>query len=206
MRSSLHRLFLAPALACAILCPSLALRAQQDGPRTRPRRVTATPAPEVQTPEQTDSQTETNTPRLSAEPLIRIGLSTGARSVTVSTTGRLLRVDGAEVNQLELARVRIEPRVLPPLDAPTPDASTGEEELFDTASKRTHAPPNSFPSTKESKAAPGGEIKTARSAPPKTDAMTAPRGNVRLASRTNAATRGAVLYEPGNTKPLADVR
>src|SRR5687768_8719658 len=87
MSSSLHRFLLAPALACAVLCPSLLLRAQ-DGARTRPRRVGA-PTPEAQTPSQTYPEAEPPATRLTAEPSIRIGLSTNARSVTVSTTGRL---------------------------------------------------------------------------------------------------------------------
>ncbi len=203
MRSSLHRFLLAPALACALLCPSFAPRAQ-DGARTRPRRVN-TPTPEVQQPAQTSTEVETPAARLTAEPFIRIGLATNARSVTVSTTGRLLRVDGAGTEQIELARVRIEPRVLPPPDAMPPDIQS-EDDLMETASARTTAPPNPSISPKESKTAPRSEIKTARSVPSKPDAANASRGGVRLASRTSVATRGAVLYEPGNTRPLADVR
>jgi stage II sporulation protein D len=199
MRSSLHRFFFAHALACALLCTPFALRAQE-GTRTRPRRVN-TPAPEVQTQEQTISEVEPPAARLEAEPSIRIGLSTNARSVTVSTTGRL-RVEGAETNQPELARVRVEPRVMPPLDAPPPDTST-EEDSTDVAAERSSAQPSVVNTSKESKTAPKGEIKTARPAPSKTSTT---GGGVRLASRTNVVARGAVLYEPGTTKPLADVR
>jgi stage II sporulation protein D len=209
MRSSLHRLLLAPALACALLCPPLAPVAQ-DGARTRPRRVSAPPS-ELPPPEQTNSETEKPAPRLDAEPFIRIGLSTNARSVTVSTTGRLLRVDGAGAERLELARVRVEPRVLPPPDATPPDIPD-EDDLTDAASARTTRTPGSAAAAKEDKGAPKGEVKTARSVPPRSEAVsprsdaTAPRGGVRLASRTSVASRGAVLYEPGSTRPLADVR
>ena len=204
MRPSLHRFFFAHALACALLFTPFALRAQ-DGARTRPRRV-GTPAPEVQTPEvrtqeQSIPQVETPPARLEAEPLIRIGLSTNARSVTVSTTGRL-RVEGAETNQPELARVRVEPRVMPPLEATPPDASD-EEDFSDAAAAQTTARPNVVSTSKESRTTPGTEMKTARPAPSRSGTT---GGGVRLASRTNVVSRGAVLYEPGTTKPLADVR
>jgi stage II sporulation protein D len=203
MRSSLHRKIIAPVLACALLCSPFALRAQ-DGPRTRPRRVN-NPAPETTAPEITlDAPRlaagETPTVRrLSAEPSIRIGLATDARSVTVSTTGRLLRIEGAgeESNRLELARVRIEPRFFPPPVVPASEsAGDAESARWPGATKRPA----------RSAAATGVEIKTEKSSTRNPSAQPDAKSSVRLSSRTSVATRGAVLYEPGKNMPLADVR
>ena len=59
--------------------------------------------------------------RIEQEPSVRIGLTTTARSVTISTTGRLLDTSNpsAPPAPFETARVRIEPRSMPPL-TPTP--------------------------------------------------------------------------------------
>src|SRR5205085_724053 len=60
------------------------------------------------------------TTRLTNEPVIRIGLATSARSVTISTAAPALNVttgtsENAPPQPLAAARVRIEPRVLAPL-------------------------------------------------------------------------------------------
>jgi stage II sporulation protein D len=92
----------------ALLCPTLSLA--QSAEASRPRRTqsssTETAAPAVQ-----------QTARLLAEPTVRIGLATNARSVTISTTGRLMKLtdDATAPEALTVARVRIEPRVLAPL-------------------------------------------------------------------------------------------
>ncbi|HKS26202.1 MAG TPA: SpoIID/LytB domain-containing protein [Pyrinomonadaceae bacterium] len=91
-------------IAYSLLCPALLL-----GQDTRPRRAqasTETRPPVAQT-----------TTRLMAEPTVRIGLATNARSVTVSTNGRLMKMtdEAAAPEALSVARVRIEPRVLAPL-------------------------------------------------------------------------------------------
>ena len=59
------------------------------------------------------------------EPQIRIGLAIDVRSATVSTTGRLLQAtgDGATLLALDVARVRLEPRLLSPLPAITSENS-----------------------------------------------------------------------------------
>jgi stage II sporulation protein D len=118
--------FIALSVAFALLAQSYALA--QDV-QTRPRRVQAeTPiAPPVQPAREDFAVT-----RLNAEPSIRIGLSTSARSVTISTSGQaltLLRTQPGEAQApapLSVARVRIEPRMLAPLPAP----QTGEGGLF----------------------------------------------------------------------------
>lgn len=98
-RSKIAALF----IAYSLLYPLLVLA--QD---SRPRR--------AQTPAG-DTAPVTQTTRLSAEPTVRIGLATNARSVTVSTQGRLMKItdEAAAPEALSVARVRIEPRVLAPL-------------------------------------------------------------------------------------------
>lgn len=96
---------------------------------TRPRRVEQQQFP---TSPSTDTDAEpapvvVPTVRLDSEPTIRVGLATGARSVTISTAGGDLFLapgvapDGmstnAQATPLGVARVRIEPRVLAPLAA-----------------------------------------------------------------------------------------
>ncbi|HEX8747822.1 MAG TPA: SpoIID/LytB domain-containing protein [Pyrinomonadaceae bacterium] len=100
-RSKITALFITYALI------SPALLVAQD---TRPRRA------------QTSSDdrppvTQNKTTRLTAEPTVRIGLATNARSVTVSTGGRLTKIVDESIGPeaLPVARVRIEPRVLAPL-------------------------------------------------------------------------------------------
>jgi stage II sporulation protein D len=191
MRSSFHRLFAATLLCCALVAPPLAALAQdaQPPPATRPRRVTA---PEWPTTTSSDPasipEIEPEPVRLTKEPVIRIGLATGARSVTVSTTAPALNAtDIAEQPlPLELTRVRIEPRFYtPPLTAPD-DQSDVETA---SASAKTSGTPNvnakSGTSAVNTNARPGG---------------------VRLTARAVAPSRGEALYAPGSTKPLLDLR
>ncbi|MCA1635985.1 MAG: SpoIID/LytB domain-containing protein [Acidobacteria bacterium] len=136
---------------------------------------------------------------INSEPTIRIGLATAARSVTISTTGRLLHIEGvgAESGRIELARVRIEPRFLPPPTAPAVETPVEDESIAwaDTTIRPTRGA-----------GPPKGEIKTEKSSARISPAPPNAKSGVRLSSRTNAATRGAVLYEQGQTMPLADVR
>ncbi|MCA1564799.1 MAG: SpoIID/LytB domain-containing protein [Acidobacteria bacterium] len=114
--------FIALSVAFALLAQSFALA---QGEQTRPRRVgtDATDAPPVQ-PARDDVVV---VKRLDAEPSIRIGLSTSARSVTISTSGQeltLLQMQPGETSApaaLTVARVRIEPRMLAPLPASPKD-------------------------------------------------------------------------------------
>ncbi|HEX8174753.1 MAG TPA: SpoIID/LytB domain-containing protein [Pyrinomonadaceae bacterium] len=100
-RSKITALF----ITYALLCPSLLLA--QD---SRPRRA------QTSSEDRTPPVTQTTT-RLMAEPTVRIGLATNARSVTVSTNGRLTKIvdESAAPEALPVARVRIEPRLLAPL-------------------------------------------------------------------------------------------
>jgi stage II sporulation protein D len=123
MSSSSFTKLLTVVLAHVLILAPLA-RAQE----TRPRRAGQQQYPATETnvePVAIDAPTG----RLDSEPLIRIGLATGARSVTISTTGETL-VATTETNAsqqptpLGVARVRVEPRVLAPL------APQAESELF----------------------------------------------------------------------------
>ncbi|HEX6183069.1 MAG TPA: SpoIID/LytB domain-containing protein [Pyrinomonadaceae bacterium] len=185
MRSSFHRLFAATLLSCALVSPTLVLRAQQQ-PATRPRRATT---PEWPTKPTNDEpvplpEIEPEPLHLTQEPVVRIGLVTGARSVTVSTTGPALNAtDTAEQPlPLEVARVRIEPRSYPQLPPLAPEVEGGVQ----TAATSSVNSQTAATSSVNSKQAAGG--------------------GVRLTSRAVAPLRGEALYEPGSTKPLLDVR
>src|SRR5919107_2872895 len=142
MRSSCKRFLTAVLLTCALVSPTLILNAQDGRPATRPRRATApvewpttstsepAPVPEV----------EPEVVRLTKEPVIRIGLATGARSVTVSTTGSVLNATDSTQQPLplELARVRIEPRAYPAVPALTPEE--GEVQTASTSSNKSAVP------------------------------------------------------------------
>src|SRR5215207_9654426 len=129
MRSSCKRLLTAALLTCALVSPTLILNAQDGQPATRPRRATAPvewPATNTSEPP-TVPEVEPEIVRLTKEPVVRIGLATGARSVTVSTTGSVLNATdaGEQPLLLELARVRIEPRAYPALTPPAPVEESG---------------------------------------------------------------------------------
>ncbi|HEX8719176.1 MAG TPA: SpoIID/LytB domain-containing protein [Pyrinomonadaceae bacterium] len=197
MRSSFQRIFAATLLACAVVSQTVASMAQdvQGQPTTRPRRATPPPPPPSSwpTPEAEDDgpvpplQIGTEIATLTREPVVRIGLATGARGVNVSTTAPALKATeaGEQPVTLELARVRIEPRSYPQLPLPAPGEAGGVE---------------SAPSTSNSSAASQG----VRRAGEARDEATG--GGVRLTARTAAPVRGEAIYAPGSAKPLADLR
>src|SRR5919204_3587103 len=125
MPSSVQRFFAATLLSCALVSPSIILRAQDSSQTvTRPRRATTSEWPTPTPDDAAVTEPAAEPVRLKDEPVIRVGLAADARSVTVSTTGRLLNATetGAQPAPFEVARVRVEPRSLPPLAAPTPGA------------------------------------------------------------------------------------
>ncbi|HEX8354011.1 MAG TPA: SpoIID/LytB domain-containing protein [Pyrinomonadaceae bacterium] len=182
MRSSFRKLFAASLLSCALVAPPPAAVAQdapQQPPATRPRRASAPAWPTTTTSDPAAiHEIEPEPVRLTKEPVIRIGLATGARSVTVSTTAPALdATDAAEQPlSLGLARVRVEPRSYAPLPQPAPDDESGVETA--SASAKNSGAPNN-------RAAGGG---------------------VRLTSRAVAPARGEAIYAPGSAKPLLDLR
>jgi stage II sporulation protein D len=208
MRSSFRRFSSATLISCALLIPHLALRAQDAGQSvTRPRRATSETWPTTPPDQFPIPEVETETARITTEPLIRIGLAVNARSVTVSTNGHLLNAtdSGAQPVPFEVTRVRVEPRSLPPLPVPTPDVEgdTGVE----VASSST-TPNTSPPITKSaSNAAPGGPLSPSKAhASTSSTASPSGRDGVRLTSRVTSPTRGEVLYAAGSARPLADER
>ncbi|HEV2801874.1 MAG TPA: SpoIID/LytB domain-containing protein [Pyrinomonadaceae bacterium] len=120
--------FIALSVAFVLMAQGF-VRAQTDA--TRPRRV----GTDAQTAAPSSPQTARDDlafKRLDREPTIRIGLSTTARSVTISTSGQSLSVLSAQPGeppagaatvptQLAVSRVRIEPRMLTPLLPAPPD-------------------------------------------------------------------------------------
>ena len=105
-------------LIFVLIAPTL-LVAQDSSQQTRPRRATEVkpPAPDV------PGETQVELTKLTGEPTVRIGLSTDARSVTISTMGQLLSTtsETQPPAPLSAARVRIESRALTPL--PPADAA-----------------------------------------------------------------------------------
>ena len=221
MRSSVRRIFSATLIACALLLPHLALRAQVAGPAaTRPRRATSPAWPTTTPDEQITPQVETEPARITTEPFIRIGLAVNARSVTVSTAGHLLNASspGVEPTPFEVSRIRVEPRSYPPLPAPTADADS------ETASTSTNKSQTSTPiNASSSNAAPHSNAVTTSSANSKpsgtaskpgasSSVASAPtaspssRDGVKLTSRATAPVRGEALYASGSARPLVDER
>ena len=96
--------------------------AQQTREDTRPRRTQpAWPAPSASTPVITPPAL---TPLSGPEPMIRVALTTDARSAVISTTGHLMNASGTSKTllALESSRVRVVPRLLSPLPATNDDA------------------------------------------------------------------------------------
>ncbi len=119
-------------LAQSLSLPSLALSQDQVRDESRPRR-TQTAAPQagsnaewrLPANESPASVIEHAVLAPGPEPQIRIALGIDVRAATVSTTGRLLQAtgDGATLLALDVARVRLEPRLLSPLPPITKENS-----------------------------------------------------------------------------------
>ncbi|HEV3468609.1 MAG TPA: SpoIID/LytB domain-containing protein [Pyrinomonadaceae bacterium] len=194
MRPSFSRFFVASLLAHSLAFSPAHSRAQDAQTYTRPRRVAPAPAEEAKAPATEAVAIE----RLNGEPLIRIGLAASTRSVNVSTTGRLLSLTspGAQPAPLEVARVRVEPRSLPP---PT-ETNQGEGEPArgtETAGGRPAAPkadPRATPSLKPTSSS---VVNTTSAKPP---------AGARPASRSSVAVRGAAVYAAGVAQPIFDAR
>lgn len=213
MRSSFRRLFAATLLCCALVAPPLAAVAQdapQQQPATRPRRASAPEWPTTTTSDPAAiPEIEPEPVRLTKEPLIRVGLATGARSVTVSTTGPALNATlaGEQPLPLELARVRVEPRSYQQFPQPLPDDESGLETASAPA-KNSGAPDASLrpgAAAANTNARPGATA-AASQVPRRGNASSDQAGGVRLTSRASAPARGEALYAPGSSKPLHDLR
>ncbi|MBV9209010.1 MAG: SPOR domain-containing protein, partial [Acidobacteria bacterium] len=102
------------ALLFIFLLPAQTLLLAQDASQqTRPRRATEAKPPAIDPV----SEPQVELTKLTGEPTVRIGLSTDARAVTISTTGQLLSTtsETQAPAPLSAARVRVESRALTPL-------------------------------------------------------------------------------------------
>ncbi|MGB8510675.1 MAG: SpoIID/LytB domain-containing protein [Pyrinomonadaceae bacterium] len=199
MRFSFPTKSLSLCAAHALLCAALTPHAQeipQTQEHTRPRRAAAVSA---RAGEQTDVSTQrtenvSGAFRLNAVPTVRIGLTSDARSVNVSTTGKLLDASDAHAAPLpfETSRVRLEPHAYPAASSPP---EKDDNALSDDDSQASDVAVLNQNVTRNN-ARPGV------SQAPRSNTT----GNVRLVSRVTEATRGATLYVPGTNKPLFDLR
>lgn len=233
MRSSVQKIFAALLLSCLLVSSSVAPRAQDSHQIvTRPRRATATEWP-TPTPDDAPgtevAPVEVEAAHITAEPVVRVGLATDARSVTVSTTGRLLNATetGTPPAPFDVARVRVEPRSLTPLAAPNPDGREEADRLdtADNSSENSRAATNGnaraasrqaeqasapAPNAAAGRGAPGNQETQARSAKDATagakDRAAGAKPSVQLTSRASAPVRGEAVYAPGTTRPLLDAR
>lgn len=116
MRRSLWSRVISLLIAHALAFSSLALA--QDRTQTRPRRAAQAP-PAGPTRAGSSAPVEIEQARLWAEPQIRVGLATDARSATISTSGRLFNATEttSPPTPLAVTRVRLEAHPL----APQPD-------------------------------------------------------------------------------------
>jgi peptidoglycan hydrolase-like amidase len=120
-------------LAQSLSLPPLGFSQDKAREESRPRR-TQSASTQTQSGDATWSVPATESPAEvidravlapGPEPQIRIGLAIDVRSATVSTTGRLLQAtgDGDTLVELDVARVRLEPRLLSPLPPITSENS-----------------------------------------------------------------------------------
>lgn len=114
MRTSLRSKVPALIITYALCVPTFALAQRGPQQATRPRRAQSGSQAWPTTP---SDPIGVETTRLTEEPVIRIGLATDARSVTVSSAGHLLAVTGFDPtpSPVAAARVRIEAHRLAPL-------------------------------------------------------------------------------------------
>lgn len=129
MRGSLARKAIAFIILFSQSLSAAVVLGQQRSDETRPRRAqpaatqTVTSAPTQDAWRTPSSETPVSLLRpvtelvAGPEPKIRVALATNVRSATVSTTGRLMNASdlGSTLIPLDIARVRLEPRLLSPL-------------------------------------------------------------------------------------------
>jgi stage II sporulation protein D len=209
-------LLTATLLGSALVSPTLTLLAQDSRQVTRPRRATQPDAWPTPTPETITLPTiEPPATNIKSEPLMRVGLATNARSVTVSTNGRLLDASDASAAPVpfEVARVRIEPRSYTPIPTPDADSERVETASSSSTSRSTRKPsisdtPTRGTLSRANASGPATQEKTRRADASGASASntSGTKGGVQLTSRASAPVRGAAVYVPGTTRPLLDVR
>jgi len=127
MCSSLVRRLIVLLLAQSLLLP-IAFAQQQSREDTRPRRTQPVWTPPPASTPIIPSPTLTSpslTPLVGPEPVIRVALTTDARSAIISTIGHLMNAsgNGKTLLALDSSRVRVDPRLLSPLPATNADAT-----------------------------------------------------------------------------------
>src|SRR5437660_2822550 len=138
MRHFFARGTVAILLALQFFSPSIvlgqeAVRQRRSQPQVEPAKTSApiveqwkAPAPNPVSLSQR-SATSVSGP----EPTIRVALATDVRSATISTTGHLMNAtDEATLMAMNVARVRVEPRLLSPLPSVTSSPLASSEALF----------------------------------------------------------------------------
>jgi stage II sporulation protein D len=204
MRPRFRIKFFALLISLTLFCASLISLSAQDTPQTRPRRVgtpTTQPTPDAPDLDPTFAP-DPDAPLITGEPTVRIGLLTDARTVNISTTAHLLSATDADAPPLppEVARVRIEPRHLPP---PADAASASPQ--APAVAPASGARPDDPNRTRTRNTIDERQAAEARTQNPGDVQRPATSGGVRLATRVVAPTRGAVVYASGTT-PLFDAR
>ena len=139
MRLFLARSNIAILLALQFFSPSVAfgqeaVRQRRSQPQVEPAKTAVPTAEQWKAPAQDTvvSLAPSSTPSDSKqEPTIRVALATDVRSATISTTGHLMNAsDVATLVAMDVARVRVEPRLLSPLRSVAPSPLASSEPSF----------------------------------------------------------------------------
>ena len=166
-------------------------------PHSRPRRVS--PAPTENPPETLRDPAAATQPLPDGEePTIRIGLSTDARSVTISSDTSLHSStdSGQPASPLQVARVRIEARVAP---APAPVSPSGATVADASTHARNQPPADGSRAASRNDSAVGAR----QGSPARGEENNS--GGVRLTSRPGPPLRSVLVYAAG-TRPLLEAR
>ena len=132
MRHFLARGNIAILLALQLFSPSVGLgqegvRQRRSQPPAEAAKPTSSPAEQWKPPSQKVVSFERLSPSDSQpEPLIRVALATDVRSAIISTTGHLMNASDVALTPLDIARVRLEPRLLSPLSSSSAALANGE--------------------------------------------------------------------------------
>lgn len=136
MRLFLARSIIAAQLALQFFSPSIvfgqeAVRQRRSQPQVEPAQTPVPTADQWKAPARDTvvSLAQSNIPSDSKqEPTIRVALATDVRSATISTTGHLMNAtDVATLVAMDVARVRVEPRLLSPLQSVASSPLTSSE-------------------------------------------------------------------------------
>src|SRR6266850_3276786 len=139
MRLFLARSIIAILLALQFFTPSIvfgqeAVRPRRSQPQVEPAKTSAPTVEQWKAPAQSTVVSlaqSSNHSDSKQEPTIRVALATDVRSATISTTGHLMNAtDVATLEAMDVARVRVEPRLLSPLRSVTSSPLASSEPSF----------------------------------------------------------------------------